>query len=183
MIRPAQVTDVPEMAQLINQYAARNLMLARPVNQIYEHLRDYCVVEESGKVAGCAGLQILWYDLAEIRSVAVHKDFHGKGIGRQMVEYQLAQAKALGIHQVFMLVLPDGPMAAIGGKLGFREVSKETFPQKVWNDCLNCPKFTECDEIALITEAAPKTPSPHEWHSVMAAYKDRNKIPLGIPPK
>ena len=167
VLRPARVTDVPQMAQLINKYASRNLMLPRPVNQVYERLKDYCIVEADGVVAGCSALQILWYDLAEVRSVAVHEGFRGRGFGRLMVERLLGEAKTLGIHQVIMLVLPDGPMHAIARSLGFREVEKESLPQKVWNDCLNCPKFSECDEIALITEAAPKTESPHDWHSIM----------------
>ncbi len=172
MIRPARVTDVPAMAEMINEYARRNLMLPRPVNKLYETVRDYVVVEEDGVIAGCAGLHVLWYDLAEIRSVAVREGYYGRGYGRKMVTALMDDAKKLGIYQVFMLVLPDGPLSKISKDLGFREVSKETFPQKVWNDCLNCPKFTCCDEIALIAEAGPKTESPHEWHSVMAQYTD-----------
>lgn len=173
MIRPARIADVAEMTILINAYAQKNLMLPRPLNKMYESLRDFLVVEEDGRVVGCGALHVLWYDLAEIRSVAVREDNQGRGYGRKLVEALIEEAKKLGVHQVFMLILPDGAMANLGKKLGFREVSKEELPHKVWSDCLNCPKFTQCDEIALVAEVGPKVESPHQWTSVMNAYVRR----------
>jgi amino-acid N-acetyltransferase len=182
MIRQARVDDVPEIARLINGFADSNLMLHRPVNQIYERLKDYVVVEEEdGEVAGCAALHVLWFDLAEICSVAVNSNHHGRGFGRLLVERLLADARAIRVHRVFMLALPDHAMAATARKLGFREESKQAFPQKVWSDCLNCPKFTACDEIALIIEVGPKLHSPHEWESVMSAYGDIAKLTAALP--
>ena len=35
-------------------------------------------------------------------------------------------------------------------RLGFHKVAKETLPRKIWTDCLNCPKFPDCDETALV---------------------------------
>ena len=181
MIRHARVDDVPEMARLINEFADSNLMLPRPVNQIYEALRDYVVIEEDGQVVGCAALHALWFDLAEVRSVAVNSNYHGQGFGRKLVERLLEDARKVRVHRVFMLALPDRAMAATARKLGFREESKQAFPQKVWTDCLNCPKFTACDEIALIREVGPKLPSPHEWESVMNAYGDVSRITQVLP--
>jgi len=173
MIRPARIADVAEMAALINGYAQRNLMLPRPLNKIYEHLRDFLVVEEDGVVVGCGALHVLWYDLAEIRSIAVREDRQGRGYGRQLTEALIEDAKKLGVYQVFMLTLPEGMMAKLSAKLGFREVSKDELPHKVWSDCLNCPKFTQCDEIAMIVEVGPKVESPHQWSSVMNSYSRR----------
>jgi len=170
MIRPARIADVAEMTKLINAFAQKNLMLPRPVNKMYEQVRDFYVVEEDGLVVGCGAVHVLWYDLAEIRSVAVREDYQRRGYGRQLVEALIGDAKQLGVHEVFMLILPDGPMAKLGRKFGFREVSKDELPHKVWSDCLNCPKFTQCDEIALMAEVGPKVKSPHEWTSVMNAY-------------
>jgi len=187
MLRAARISDVAEMAQFINSFAQRNLMLPRPLNRMYENLRDYVVVEEDGKVVGCGALHILWYDLAEIRSVAVREGFQHRGYGKAILNSLLDDARKLGVHQVFMLVLPDGAMARLARKSGFREVSKDELPHKVWSDCLNCPKFTECDEIALIAEVGPKIESPHQWSSVMNAYVRRGgdadsvAIPLDIP--
>lgn len=169
-VRSARINDVAEISALINMYAQRNLMLPRPLNTIYEHLRDFIVLEEDGRVVGCAALHVLWFDLAEIRSVAIHPDYTGRGYSRRIVEATMKDARDLGIHQVFMLILPDGPMWKLSQKLGYREVSKETLPHKVWADCLNCPKFTNCDEVAVIVEVAPKVESPHQWQSVIGAY-------------
>jgi len=181
MIRPARISDVQDIAQLVNGYAQRNLMLSRPLNRIYESLRDYFVVEEEGALIGCGALHVLWYDLAEIRSVAIAEEHAGKGHGRKVVEALLEDARRLGIHQVFMLILPGGPMAKLSERLSFHEVSKEVLPHKVWGDCLNCPKFTQCDEIAVIIEAGPKVESSQQWSSVMDAYArrsaDRDAVP------
>jgi amino-acid N-acetyltransferase len=169
-VRPARITDVAEISALVNSYAQRNLMLPRPLNTIYEHLRDFIVLEEDGKVRACGALHVLWYDLAEIRSVAVHQDHLGRRFGVKIVESLITDARELGIHQAFMLILPDGPMWKLAERLGFSEVSKESLPHKVWSDCLNCPKFTDCDEFAVIKEVGPKVESPHQWNSVMGAY-------------
>jgi amino-acid N-acetyltransferase len=174
MLRPARISDVAEMAQFINSFAQRNLMLPRPLNRMYENLRDYTVIEEDGKVVGCGALHILWYDLAEVRSVAVREGYQGRGYGKIIVDALIEEARELGVYQVFMLVLPDGAMARLALRSNFREVSKDELPHKVWSDCLNCPKFTDCDEIALITEVAPKIESPHQWSSVMSAYVRRS---------
>ena len=152
MIRPARIADVAEMTTLINAYAQKNLMLLRPLNKMYESLRDFLVVEEDGRVVGCGALHVLWYDLAEIRSVAIQEGYQGRGYGRKLVEALIEEAKKLGVHRVFMLILPDGAMANLGRKLGFREVSKEELPHKVWSDCVSCPVRDHCDEIAVLLE-------------------------------
>ncbi len=184
-IRSANINDVAEISKLVNAYAQRNLMLPRPLNTIYEHLRDFVVAVEDDIVIGCGALHVLWFDLAEIRSVAVHEDYVGRGCGRKIVEALMQDARDLGIHQTFMLILPDRPMWRLAEQLGFREVSKDSLPHKVWSDCLNCPKFTNCDEVAVICEVAPKVESPHEWQSVMGAYVrgpgGRSVVPLPVP--
>lgn len=169
-VRNARITDVEGISVLVNEYANRNLMLPRPLNSIYEHLRDFHVIEEAGTVRACGALHILWHDLAEIRSVAVHADHMGRGYGLTMVRALMEDARELGIHRAFMLILPDGPMSALASGLGFEEVSKETLPHKVWSDCLNCPKFTTCDEVAVVKEVGPRIDSPHDWHAVVGAY-------------
>lgn len=158
------------MTKLINTYAQKNLMLPRSINKMYESVRDFLVAEQDDLLVGCGALHVLWYDLAEIRSVAICEKFRRHGYGRQLMDALIEEGKKLGVHQVFMLILPDGPMAKLGAKLGFREVSKDELPHKVWSDCLNCPKFTHCDEIAMIAEVGPKTESPYQWASVMSAY-------------
>ena len=170
MIRPARIPDVVHIAQLVNPYAQRDLMLPLPWNKVYENLRDFVVAEEDGAIVGCGALHVLWHDLAEVRSIAVREDRMGRGYGRAMVEALMEDARRLGIHRVFMLILPDGPMARLAAKLGFGEVGKEALPHKVWSDCLNCPRFANCDEIAVVAEMGPNLDAPVQWESVIGAY-------------
>lgn len=158
-IRKATMADVPAIHRLIHLYAQQGLMLRRPLMLLYEQVRDFAVAVEGDRVVGCGGLHILWHDLAEIRSLAVDPECQGKGVGRQMVEFLVAEAAALGIRRVFALTYQQ----AFFAKCGFRVVKKETLPQKVWKECVYCDKFHACDEIAMIRElwpAAEPEPDP-----------------------
>jgi len=121
-------------------------MLFRPMADIYESLQTFSVAEVDGKVIGCCSLQIIWSDLAEIKSLAVDKEKTGSGVGKMLVGTAIEQAEKLGISRIFALTLrPD-----FFEKMGFEVVQKETLPMKVWSDCAKCPKQQNCDEIALI---------------------------------
>ncbi|GIV95899.1 MAG: GCN5 family acetyltransferase [Herpetosiphonaceae bacterium] len=148
VIRRARVQDVPQMAVLINSYAAQGLMLPKSATQLYNHIRDFVVAEQEGQIIGCAGLKITWENLAEIISLAVAPALQGRGIGRRLVEPLLEDARVLGIPTVFALTY----QVTFFEKLGFRVVPKEMLSQKVWQDCVHCPKQHCCDEIAMIRE-------------------------------
>ncbi len=148
LIRKALVRDVPAMARLINGFAARELMLPRSHYQFYQHLRDFTVAEYRGEVIGCGALQIIWEDQAEIRSLAVAPEWQRRGIGRRLVRALLDEAAALGVPSVFALTYQQ----AFFERLGFHVVPHESLPHKIWGDCLNCPKFPNCDEIAMRIE-------------------------------
>lgn len=121
-------------------------MLSRPRSIFYENLRDFIVVEsDAGELVGTGALHIMWVDLAEIRALAVQDNYKMKGIGRQMVEFFLQEAQEMGIPSVFTLTYQPGFFS----KLGFKVVEKEKMPQKFWKDCINCPKFPNCDEVCL----------------------------------
>lgn len=131
---------------LINHYAERDQMLFRSMANIYENLQCFSVAEVDGKVLGCCALEIIWSDLAEIKSLAVDQSQVDKGIGKMLVGAALEQARRLGVPRVFALTLrPE-----FFEKLGFEVVKKETLPMKVWSDCARCPKQQNCDEIALL---------------------------------
>ncbi|HID63950.1 MAG TPA: N-acetyltransferase [Anaerolineae bacterium] len=134
------------MADLINGYAAQGEMLPKSLNQIYQSLRDFVVVEEDGQIVGCGALHIVWDDLAEIRSLAVVEERWGNGLGRQMVTCLLEEARRLGLPTVFALTYRQGFFK----KLGFQVVDKDTLPRKVWVDCIDCLKFPHCDETAVV---------------------------------
>jgi amino-acid N-acetyltransferase len=146
MIRKATLTDVKAIQSLVNQYANAGQMLPRTLNELYEHLRDFHVYEDSGSLVGVCALHISWDGLAEIRSLAVRQDHAKHGIGVQLVRQCLSEAALLGVERVFVLTYhPD-----YFRKLGFAELDKKELPHKIWTDCLNCVKFPDCDEFALI---------------------------------
>ncbi len=145
-VRKAKVSDVHSIHALINSYAQEGLMLARALSELYDHLRDYTVVVDSSSLVGVCGLGICWEDLAEIKSLAVERSYHGRGIGKILVKACIDEAMELGISTVFALTYIPGFFK----RLGFHEISKERLPHKVWADCVKCPKFPKCDEVAMI---------------------------------
>ncbi|NOR66355.1 MAG: N-acetyltransferase [Woeseiaceae bacterium] len=144
--RAAKISDVEAIHALINSYAERDRMLFRSVADIYENLQCFTVAELDGSVVGCCALEIVWSDLAEIKSLAVDETKKAKGIGRMLVAAAAEQAAALGVPRVFALTLEPEFFL----KSGFEIVEKETMPMKVWSDCARCPKQQNCDEIAVV---------------------------------
>jgi amino-acid N-acetyltransferase len=155
MIRKAKLTDVKAIQSLVNQYADAGQMLPRTLNEIYEHLRDFHVYEDNDSLVGVCALHVSWDGLAEIRSLAVHRDRVKHGIGAELVRKCLLEAAELQVERVFVLTY----QAVFFNKLGFTEVDKKELPHKIWTDCLNCVKFPDCDETALIINITPKTDS------------------------
>ncbi len=145
MIRRAIISDVPSINGLINQHAEHGLMLFRPLGDLYEKIRQFVVWDEGGQVLGCCALEIVWRDLAEVKSLAVHSNAHGRGIGRQLVEAVEHDAGKLGLDRLFALTREEGFFA----RLGFEIVPKESLPHKVWSDCVKCPRLHNCDEVAV----------------------------------
>ena len=145
-LEKAKISDASEMHRLINYFAAKDEMLARPLSEIYENIRDYYVINEDERLIGCAALHINWVDLAEIKSVAVAEDSQKKGAGTWLVEACLKEAKELGIPTTFCLTYKP----AFFEKFGFSQIDKMELPRKVWTECYRCPKFPNCDEVALI---------------------------------
>jgi amino-acid N-acetyltransferase len=137
--------DIEEVHRLITYFADRGDMLARPRSLLYEGLRGIIVVEIDGLLVGTGMLHIIWEDLAEIRALAVHPDHQMRGMGRRLVESFLSEARELKIPRVIALTYHP----AFFLKCGFKAVPKEKLAQKVWGECINCPKFPKCDEEAV----------------------------------
>ncbi|MCJ7605643.1 MAG: N-acetyltransferase [Dehalococcoidales bacterium] len=145
-VEKTRITDIPQIHKLINDYAKDGEMLARPLSELYEDIRDFFVIRDGDRVVACAALHVAWADLAEIRSVAVADDTKGKGAGKLLVDACLQEAAELGIDTVFCFTYqPD-----FFKKHGFTEIDKMELPRKVWTDCFRCPKFPNCDETALV---------------------------------
>lgn len=147
-VRKAKLSDVKYIYKLILYFAKKGDLVPRPMSELYEKVRDFFVYEEKDLIVGVCALHILWEDLAEIRSLAVAEEYQKLGIGKELVLSCLEEAEELGVGRVFALTTSP----EFFKKLGFKEVSKNELPQKVWADCIRCSKFPECDEIAVLKD-------------------------------
>jgi amino-acid N-acetyltransferase len=145
-IRNAKISDVPRIRELVNYYAELDRMLFRNMADIYENLQTFIVADVDGEVIGCCSLEVIWSDLAEIKSLAIDKKHQNQGIGKKIVAAAVQNASEIGVLKVFALTLE--PQFFV--KAGFEIVEKETLPMKVWSDCARCPKQQNCDETAVI---------------------------------
>lgn len=144
--RKATVEDVDQVQQLISTFAARDLMLHRSLNELFETVRDFSVVADGDRVVACSALHVTWDDLAELKCVAVDESLHGRGLGRIVVEKCLAEAAELKLRRVFTLTYQPNFFA----KFGFHIVDRNTLPHKVWGECIKCHKFPDCQEVAMM---------------------------------
>ena len=151
-IRNAKISDAAGIHKLVSYYAELDRMLFRSMADIYEKLQSFIVAEEENEIIGCCALEIIWADLAEIKSLAIVRERKGTGIGRKIVTAAIEKAAEIGILKVFALTLePDFFL-----KNGFEIVEKDTLPMKVWSDCARCTKQQNCDEIAVIKRILKK---------------------------
>ncbi|HUU31719.1 MAG TPA: N-acetyltransferase [Phycisphaerae bacterium] len=155
-IRQARMSDVEPIHALITEFSRQERMLARSRAELYELLRDFLVAEHRSKVIGCGALSIEWEGLAEIKSLAVARAYQKRGLGRRLVQACLAEARRLGIGRIFALT--SAP--AFFEHLGFERVDRESLPHKVWSDCIKCPKFPDCDELAVAIELPKRSRRP-----------------------
>lgn len=145
-LRRAKLRDVEQMMSLINNYAEQGLMLPRSRSMLYENIREFLLAVENEEIVGVASLHIIWEDLAEIRALAVVSEFKGQGIGTQLVKILIEEALDLGCSKVFALTY----QTEFFERCGFHVISKDEMPPKVWKECVNCIKFPNCDEVAVI---------------------------------
>lgn len=147
-IRKAQIGDVPALLELVNGFAARSLMLPRGPQYLFENIRDFVVVVDGGRIVACGSLHVLWEDMAEVRSMAIHADYQKRGLGRRLVEFLKAEARALGVKHLFTFTLSEEFFA----RLGFARRQREELPPKVWGECSRCPKYFQCDEVGMVLD-------------------------------
>lgn len=133
---------------MINYFAKDVKVLPRALSYIYENIRDFWVVEDDREIIGCVALHIIWEDLAEIKSLVVKQSYHGQGIGSKLVKVAIKEAGEYEVKKIFVLTyIPEYFF-----KFGFKPIDKSELPHKIWADCINCPKFPDCKEEALIKE-------------------------------
>ena len=146
-IRPARVGDVPAIHDLIRTFADRKLMIRRSLGELYESIREFFVAtDDSGKVIGCSALHVFWDDLAELKCLAVAETTQGQGVGRKLIEACWEAARELEIKSVFTLTYVPGFFE----KCGYHQIEKADLPHKIWNECVRCPLFPSCNEVALL---------------------------------
>lgn len=145
--RSATFSDVENIHKLLNDYAKEGLMLPRSRNSIYENLRDYVIaVDSSGRLLGCGALHFVWDKLAEIRSLAVAPNLKKTGIGRELVAKLEEEGITRGVKMFFSLTYQPGFFS----KCDYIETDKTKLPQKVWKECVYCPLYPNCNEVAFV---------------------------------
>lgn len=152
IIRKAMIKDVPQIFKLVNQMARlKNNLLPRSMAELYEHVRDFFVAVDGDKVIGSCSLNIFWADLAEVRSLAVDVDYQGQGWGERLMDVIIEDGRQMNLSRLFALTT----IPKFFEKFQFVVTSKEQLPQKAWSECFRCPKFTECDETAVVLNLIP----------------------------
>jgi amino-acid N-acetyltransferase len=144
----ARVADIKDIHAMLLQAADKGRLLPRSLAELYRHTRDFYVLkEQDGRMVGCCALSVVWEDLAEVRSLYVREEARRRGFGSRLAETCMQEARAMGIGRLFTLTYETGFFAC----LGFRETDKDVLPQKIWADCVHCPKFpNNCDETAML---------------------------------
>lgn len=160
IFRKAKISDATKIKKTIDSYAKEGVMLFRPIYEIYGNIRDFFVAEEKNKIIGCCALHVLGEEyfpgrkgsvLAEVRSLAVAKKAHGRGIGTQLVKACINEAKEMEIDKLFTLTAKKN--VPFFKNIGFKETDKANLPQKIWQECISCSRFpTDCNEVSLIKD-------------------------------
>jgi amino-acid N-acetyltransferase len=163
-VRKASMQDIPALLDLINGYAAKGVMLSRTEFELSENMRDFMVAYDGNTLAGCGAMHFYSPTMGEVRSLAVAESHLKHGIGRLMVDALVYEAKLYGLDAVFAFTYVEGFFA----KAGFHVVERGELPLKAWKDCLRCPKFQACDEIAVV-----RVLRPQRWEQ-----KARNYTPV-----
>ncbi|MBW1999238.1 MAG: N-acetyltransferase [Deltaproteobacteria bacterium] len=161
-IRKASVADVEKILELVNGFAAMNLMLPRGPQYVYENIRDFVIAvepvpggrlekgekQDRERVVACGSLHVLWEDIAEIRALAIQQEYQSLGLGRKIFNHLKKEAKELGIKRLFTFTMNEKFFKA----LGFKKIRRREMPPKVWGECSRCPKYFQCDEVGMISD-------------------------------
>jgi amino-acid N-acetyltransferase len=165
-IRHARVGDVPGIYELIRVYADQKLMIRRSMAELYESVREFFVtVDHENQVVGCAALHVFWMDLAEIRCLALAERVQGMGVGRRLVDACWESAREVDVKSVFALT----KAVPFFERCGYRQINKSELPQRIWNECVRCPSFPDCPEVALIRSVERDTAVPSSAENLATA--------------
>jgi amino-acid N-acetyltransferase len=177
-VRKARMSDIAPMLALINGYAASGTMLPRTEFEISESMRDFSVAESDGRLVGCGALHFYSPTTGEIRSLAVDERAKTHGVGRRLIERLIDEAFEYSLDAVFAFTyVPD-----FFRKMGFVEVERGALPLKAWKDCLRCPKFQSCDEVAMMRVLRPEhwALSSQKWGNIPSLSEGTEHVSLPI---
>ena len=161
-IQKAHIRDVKEIIELVNGFAAKNLMLPRGPQYVYENIRDFVIASDRNvpvysltetrevlhMIVACGSLHVLWDDIGEIRALAINPDYQHLGLGSKLIEFMKEEAIRLGIKHLFTFTLTEEFFKG----LGFKRQGRDELPPKVWGECSRCPKYFKCDEVGMVLE-------------------------------
>ena len=165
MLRHAQMKDVKAIKSLAERHMVEGSLLPLALTEIYENIRDFFVIDEDGVVVGCVALHVTWEDMAEIRTLVVERECRGKGYGDQLIVAAMRETRDLQIERVFALTA----IPSYFTERGFKEMDKSLLPHKVWAACIKCPKFPDCDEVAVGTTVS-------EWFATYGARFESTEV-------
>jgi amino-acid N-acetyltransferase len=148
LIRKAIIKDAKPIFTLVESFANKGVMLPRPLTDIYSSIRDFFVYEEDGELLGAVALHVCWEDLAEVRSLVVRDGATGEGIGTELLQAVIKEARDIGSRKLFALTYTPGFFE----KFDFKVIDKDALPHKIWGECVKCMKFPNCDETAVMLE-------------------------------
>ena len=132
VIRPAKTSDVKKIRAIVDTYAVERKLLSKETVTLFESVQEFVVAESDGEVVGCGALHVLWEDIAEVRTVAVVEQMHGKGVGHLILENILARAKEVGVKKVFCLTFET----KFFGSHGFKEIQGAPVEPEIYTQLL-----------------------------------------------
>ena len=158
--RNAILPDADAIHDLIATYSGDGTLLPRTFAEICENIRDFVVVEDRHQVIACGALHLYGPHLAEVRSIAVHPEAKGKGGGQRVVKALLDEAERQQVSGVCLFTrIPE-----FFAPMGFALAEREDLPDKIYKDCLGCPRLHCCDEVAMVRGELPHYAFLHQHH-------------------
>jgi amino-acid N-acetyltransferase len=128
-LRRARTSDVPAIKGLVDIYAGK-ILLEKSLVTLYESVQEFWVAELDGEVIGCGALHVLWSDLGEVRTVAVHPKAKGRGVGHAIVRQLLDIARELELQRLFVLTFETD----FFGAHGFTEIEGTPVTAEVYEE-------------------------------------------------
>jgi amino-acid N-acetyltransferase len=150
-VRSAILPDAEGVERLIAVHTGDGTLLPRSLAEICENIRDFVVIEHNGHIVGCGALHLYGVHLAEIRSITVKPEYAGRGAGAMLVRALMKEAER---HEVTCLCLFTR-IPAFFARLGFNTAHRDDIPDKLYKDCLRCPRLNACDEVAMYRGELP----------------------------